>query len=193
MAEEIVVVSKSDTNKATWYRFPYILGLLPIVVPVLAFLFILARNNAIAQMQNVVRREVSQSLSVTHSTVFTGSIIPGDRYRDGVVVGKIQTEQNRQDVRSRGVFTDCSSDCAEVSPSDERVTKYDRSGILRTFLAEYHNTPTSEQARLVWSATHEQARCHVKHTFEARRVLNSYHIACLSMSSGAYVYAFQAN
>ncbi len=139
------------------------------------------------------RREVSQSLSVTHSTLVTGSIIPGDRYRNGIVIGRISAEQNRQDVRSRGVFTDCSSDCAEVSPSDERVTKYDRSGILRTFLTEYHNTPTSERARLVWSATHEQARCHVKHTFEARRVLNSYHIACLSMSSGAYVYAFQAN
>ena len=53
MAEEIVVVSKSDTNKATWYRFPYILGLLPIVVPVLAFLFILARDNAMARMQDV--------------------------------------------------------------------------------------------------------------------------------------------
>jgi len=180
-------------NAAGWYRFPYILGLLPIVVPVLVFLFIAMRDNATARMQDVVRHEVMRSLSVAHSTIFTGSVIPGDRYRDGMVVGRVQDEGERRDIQSRGVFADCSADCSEVSPSDERVMTHDRSGMLRNLLAEHRQTPTSERAQLAWSATHEQPRCYVKHVFEEKRQLNSYYVACLSMSSGAYVYVFQMN
>lgn len=137
---------------------PYILGLLPIVVPVLVFLFIAMRDNATARMQDVVRHEVMRSLSVAHSTIFL--LVQSFRLigiETGWLLEEFRMKESDEIFSHEGYLLTVQQTARRVSPSDERVMTHDRSGMLRNLLAEHRQTPTSEQAQLAWSATRAAA------------------------------------
>ena len=127
-------------KKTHWYNFPYILGLLPMVIPALLLLYAYLTGGAICTLillvvlcpscgvWCMVRSEVVRSLSVTYASPTTYFLLtaPGDSTRGGMVIGTIQSEEDLRNIQTHGVFIDCQEqeNCHEISPLAERIKRH---------------------------------------------------------------------
>ena len=135
------------------------------------------------------RSEVGQVLSVSYATPIVDAL-GFDAHREGIVIGVISSEQAHHVTTQEGPFKDCRGSVCLKLPSELVVQLPQLSQYPGVYLKSHRQKNESRESKLVWSALHDHPQCFVKYTRPRPAVNTGNHAICLSMSTGAYMYAF---